>query len=115
MLRVCVVSKIAGKLGRPVRFARALGADVVIAIDIFCGSRPDLKGHALDTILSTFRLQSCLLSEAEIAEADILIRPDYEPASPISFAGREQAIEAGYRAAQRAMPALRTKLQQFRN
>ncbi len=94
----------------PVRFVRAMGADVVIAVDIYCGKHPALRGNALDTVLKTFRLQSCLLSDAEIAEADILIRPEFEPDNPVSFAQRDAAIRAGYRSAAAAIPALRAKL-----
>lgn len=94
----------------PVRYARAMGADVVIGIDIYCGKNPALKGHAIDTILRTFRLQGCTLSEKEIAEADFLIRPDFEPASPTSFDQRDEAILAGYRAMQAVIPRLKERL-----
>lgn len=82
---------------------------MVIGIDIYCGNEAPVKGHAIDTMLRTFRLQICRVSEKEIAEADILIRPDYEPASlfdAVSLGERDAAIEAGYRAAQRVLPAL---------
>jgi NTE family protein len=94
----------------PVRYARALGADVVIGIDIYCGKNPALRGHAIDNILRTFRLQGCLLSEGEIREADFLIRPDFEPASPTSFDQRDDAILAGYKATQALMPQLVERL-----
>lgn len=94
----------------PVHFVKALGADLVIAIDIYCGPHPAPRANALDTLLKTFRLQSCLLSQAEIAAADILIRPVFEPTSPVSFAQRDAAITAGYLAAQAAIPALKAKI-----
>lgn len=94
----------------PVRYARAMGADVVIGIDIYCGKNPALKGHAVDTVLRTFRLQGCTLSDAEIREADFLVRPDFEPASPASFDQRDEAIDAGYRATQAVIPALMNRL-----
>jgi NTE family protein len=94
----------------PVRFTRAMGADVVVAVDIFCGRIPPLKGNAVDTVLNTLRLQSCLLSKVEIASADILIRPDFEPDDPVSFTQRNLAIEAGYRATMQALPAIRARL-----
>lgn len=95
----------------PVRAARALGADVVIGIDIYCGTEPPPRGHALDTMLRTFRLQSCTLSTPEMVEADVLIRPRFEPDNPISFAQRDAAIRAGYEAARAALPALKARLQ----
>jgi NTE family protein len=94
----------------PVRFARALGADMVIGIDIYCGHDAALKHHAVDTVLKTFRLQSCRLSEHESAEADFLIRPAFEPASATSFAQSDEAVMAGYRAARAVLPALKARL-----
>jgi NTE family protein len=94
----------------PVRFVKAMGADLVIAVDIYCGKPSALRGNALDTVLKTFRLQSCLLSVAETAEADILVRPAFEPDTPVSFSQREEAIMAGYRPAAEAIPALKAKI-----
>jgi NTE family protein len=94
----------------PVRFLRAMGAEIIIAVDIYCGGHPALRGNAVDTVLKTFRLQSCLLSNAEAAEADILIRPGFEPDSPVSLAQRDEAIMAGYQATKAMIPELRAKL-----
>jgi NTE family protein len=94
----------------PVRAARALGADVVIGIDIYCATEAALKGHAFDTISCTFRLQSCTLSAPKMAEADVLIQPFFEPDNPVSFAQRNAAIQAGYEAAISAIPVIREKL-----
>jgi NTE family protein len=96
----------------PVRFVRAMGADVVIAVDIYCGKPPALRGNALDTVLKTFRLQSCLLSNAETAEADILVRPTFEPDNPVSFSQRDEAVLAGYQAMKAALPALLIRIAQ---
>jgi NTE family protein len=96
----------------PVRFARALGADLVIGIDIYCGTPGRPSRHAVDTLLKTLRLQSCKLGEAEANEADILVRPRFEPDSKISFDERASAIEAGYTATLAQIPALRERLRQ---
>jgi NTE family protein len=93
----------------PVRAAWALGADIVIGVDIYCGTETLPKGHALDTMLRTFRLQSCTLSASEMTESDVLIRPRFKPDNPISFAQRDTAIQAGYEAAIAAFPAIRRK------
>ncbi len=90
----------------PVRFVRAMGADVIIAVDIYCGKHPAPRGNAVDTVLKTLRLQSCQLSNAETAEADILIRPGFEPDSPVSLAQRDEAIVAGYEATKAMIPEI---------
>lgn len=94
----------------PVRFARAMGADVILAVDIYCGSQPPLKGTAFDNVLRTFRLQGCLLNREEAAEADFLIRPNFEPASATSFKQRDEAIMAGYEEMQAILPELKKRL-----
>lgn len=94
----------------PVRFARAMGADIVVGVDIYCGNYPTPRGHAIDTMFAAFRLQSCFLSEEEAAESDFVIRPAFEPDSPASFSQREEAIAAGYEAMKTALPALRARL-----
>ena len=94
----------------PVRFLRAMGAEIIIAVDIYCGKHPAPRGNAVDTVLKTLRLQSCLLSDAETAEADILIRPGFEPDSPVSLAQRDEAIALGYQATKAMIPKIRAKL-----
>ncbi len=94
----------------PVRFTRAMGADVVVAVDIYCGSHLPLKGTLFDNVLSTFRLQSCLLNRQEATEADFLIRPKFEPVSVSSFKQREEAMKAGYEATKAIVPALIQRL-----
>jgi NTE family protein len=94
----------------PVRAARALGADIVIGVDIYCGPPGPLKQHAVDTAFKAVRLQSCRLSEAEISEADILIRPAFEPDNAARFAQRQQSVEAGHLAARAQIPAIKALL-----
>lgn len=94
----------------PVRFARQLGADVVIAIDIYCGKALRIKDSAFNTTYNSVRLQGCKLSEAEIAEADVLIRPPFEPLEANNFKERDAAIEAGYQATKAAIPEILKRL-----
>jgi NTE family protein len=94
----------------PVRFTRAMGADVVVGVDIYCGSQRVLKGTLFDNVLSTFHLQSCLLNREEASEADFLIRPKFEPASVSSFKQRDEAIRVGYEAMKARLPALMKRL-----
>jgi len=57
------------------RFARALGADAVIAVDIYCeGARAECL--PVPTVISkVMHTQSRLLAASEKAEADVLIAP----------------------------------------
>ena len=87
----------------PVRFARAMGADVVIAIDIYCQS-PRADGLAVPTVLSrVMQTQSCLVAAAEMAEADVLIATTVSVPSMSAKDSQERVIQAGYEAARAAL------------
>ncbi|WP_244168526.1 patatin-like phospholipase family protein [Alloalcanivorax xenomutans] len=90
----------------PVRFARAMGAEVVIGVDVYCNSPPRSGSSFLTTIARASRTQTCLISGVEREEADILITPSVEITDMKSTVQREEAILAGYHAAKSAMPAL---------
>lgn len=88
----------------PVNYARKMGADFVIAVDIYCGNQPEPELSSTRMLLSTFRLLSCTLAQSEIASADIIISPDFEPEKNSLFSSKEMAIEAGYQATLAEMP-----------
>lgn len=79
----------------PVRFARAMGADVVIGVDIYCNS-PRLSGTSFFTTLAKVsQMQTCLVSHAEMAEADVLISPSVSVRDMKSATQRDEAILSG--------------------
>ncbi len=90
----------------PVRSARRLGADFVIGVDIYC-AKLDVKEGMMNTTYAVARLQTCELSRTEMNEADILIRPGFEPESAGSFEARDVAIEEGYRATKLIIPKIK--------
>ena len=94
----------------PVRFARALGASHVLAIDTFCGRGYPVSENAFWTTTQAFRLQMCSGNKSELEEADWLLRPDFEPKDFLSFAEREIAIQAGYEAMKALLPTLKSEL-----
>lgn len=94
----------------PVYTARELGAQKIIAVDIYCHNQPTPDVLASKITLSTFRMQSCRLSQQELNSADIIIAPKFEPISSGAFDEKERAIEAGYLAAKEVMPDIRAML-----
>lgn len=90
----------------PVRFARAMGGDVVIGVDIYCDDIKARHDNMAMTMLSTFRLQSCVIAKGELGEADVLIRSSYDPGSVARFGDLDAAIEAGYKATQAVLPQI---------
>jgi NTE family protein len=94
----------------PVRVARRLGADIVIAVDISARpSKAPLAG-TIDVLLQTFAIMGNTIAAAEVQEADVAIRPDISKLSSTDFGGRHLAILEGERAAQAAIPELKRKL-----
>jgi len=98
----------------PVRFAKALGADVVIGVDIYCGRELNADQGSMRTAYNVFRLQSRTLNLPNERAADVLIQPDFEPASVSRFDVRGQAIDAGYRATVAKIPEIRRAMRRAR-
>ena len=94
----------------PVRFARAMGADVVIAVDIYC-TGPGSDGLAVPSVLlRVMRVQSCLVAAGEMAEADVLIRPPVSVSGMSAKAEQAQAIAAGYEATVASLHRIRSRV-----
>ncbi|MBN2894536.1 MAG: patatin-like phospholipase family protein [Campylobacterales bacterium] len=94
----------------PIRFARAMGGDIVIGVDIYCDDIKARHDNMAMTMLSTFRLQSCVIAKEELGEADVLIRSNYDPGSVARFGDLDAAIDAGYRATQAVMPEILARI-----
>jgi NTE family protein len=99
----------------PVKVARNLGADFVIAVDI--SSRPSLKPvqGTLDVLLQTFTIMGNAIAAGELQQADVVIKPDISRLSSTDFQSRHLAILEGERAAQAIIPEVRRKLAEREN
>lgn len=87
----------------PVRFARALGADLVIAVDIYCRSPRSATMNVLGVLGQVMQTQSCLIAAPELAEADVVIAPTVAVPDMADRLSQEQAIQAGYQATRAAL------------
>ena len=94
----------------PVRYARQMGADTVIAVDI--SSRPeDAKTtDMLKVLLQTFSIMGKSISQLEMAQAEVVVRPVMPDVGSTEFAARKKSIEAGRAAMKLALPALKAAL-----
>jgi NTE family protein len=95
----------------PVRFAREMGADFVIAVNI--SSQPDAQPAAstLDILLQTFAIMGQSINHYELREADVVIQPRLGTMKGSDFPGRNNAILAGEQAASAAMAEIKRKLE----
>jgi NTE family protein len=94
----------------PARFAREMGADFVIAVNISALPEPQPSGSTVDMLLQTFTIMGQTISRYELREADVVIRPELGAMRGSDFAGRNLAILAGEKAATAALPEIRSRL-----
>jgi NTE family protein len=94
----------------PVRSARQLGCDFVIAVDV--GTRPHRESlpGMYEVILQSFEIMGRALAEQEAQGADLVLRPDTSRYASSDFNARREMIQLGYEAAQRALPELQRRL-----
>ena len=95
----------------PVRYARQMGAEVVIAVDISSAPEGNPSGDPLQILLQTFAIMGKSINMWELRDADIVVRPPLRGMSSADFAGKRKAIEAGRAAMQSALPQLRAALE----
>ena len=94
----------------PVRAAREMGADIVIAVDI--SDRPE--GQPVDSLAAilwqTTTIMGGIIGANELKGADIVIRPKLRYVKSWDFTARHDAMLEGEKAALAALPNIRQKL-----
>lgn len=94
----------------PVRFARQMGATHVIAVDISTPPEAGVTDGSLALLLQTFAIMGKSISQFELREADVVLRPVLTGLAGTDFSNRVRAIRAGREVATAMLPALRNKL-----
>lgn len=96
----------------PVRAARGMGADIVIAVDISGKPKNVRLNDTIDIFLQAFSIMGQTIGRYELAEADVVIRPQTGAIGATEFDQKHLAIMEGEKAALAALPLIRSKLQQ---
>ncbi len=94
----------------PVRYARQMGAELVIAVDISATPESNPALGTLEILLQTFAIMSQSINTYELKEADVALRPALAGVSSADFASKRRSIEAGRAAMLAALPQLRTAM-----
>ena len=94
----------------PVRFARQMGAELVIAVDISAAPEGNATGDPMRMLLQTFAIMGRSINGFELRDADVVLRPRLPGVSGADFAARKRVIQAGREAALAALAELRGKL-----
>ena len=96
----------------PVRFARQMGADLVIAVDISSPPEGNPTGDAMRMLLQTFSIMGRSINNFELRDADIVVRPKLAQVGGTDFAARNRSIQAGRDAALLQLAGLRERIAQ---
>lgn len=94
----------------PVRYARQMGAELVIAVDISNEPQDNPADGPLQVLLQTFAIMGKTINGFELRDADIVVRPALAGVRSADFTARRRSIEAGRMAMLSALPALRVRL-----
>ncbi len=95
----------------PVQFARQMGAELVIAIDISDAPEGQPAGDTFQILLQTFNIMGKSINQHELKQADVVVRPSLVGLRSADFSARHKAIESGRAAMQSALPALRARME----
>ncbi len=91
----------------PVRQARDMGANVVIAVDISTDPEGAPASDTFQILMQTFNIMGKSLNTAHLKEADVVVRPALTGVKSADFAARRKSIEAGREAMLKALPRLK--------
>ncbi len=95
----------------PVRYARQMGAEVVIAVDISSAPEGNPSSDTLQILMQTFAIMGKSINSHELREADIVVRPALAGVGGADFAARRRSIDAGKAAMQRLIPQLKAAME----
>jgi NTE family protein len=95
----------------PVRFARQMGADIVVAVDISTPLEANKADGMLQILLQTFSIMGKSISDFELREADLVVKPALSGIGAAAFSERKRSIDAGRAAMTQALPQLKILLQ----
>lgn len=94
----------------PVRFAKQMGADLIIAVDISAIPEGQPTKGPVDILLQTVNIMGHAISEFELQDADVVMRPKLEGIGSADFGARRLSILAGREAALTVLQSLREKI-----
>ena len=94
----------------PVRFAKQMGAELVIAVDISAPPEGNTTGDAMRMLLQTFAIMGRSINNFELRDADLVVRPNLSGVSGADFGARKRSIRAGRDATAAQMAELRVRI-----
>ena len=91
----------------PVEPLKDMGAQVIVAVDVDKPVKPQESfGNVLEVVIRWAEAGSARLKEKDLAQADLVIRPEVEKGHWSDFQAAEEFMEAGRRAARENLEAI---------
>ena len=94
----------------PVRIARELGAEKVIAVSLNSGPQPGNPSGLFELLMQSFEIMAATITQLEAREADVVIKPELGRIAFTDFSSRNLMVTLGEQAAKRALPLIKSKL-----
>lgn len=98
----------------PVSQARAMGAEVVLAVDISADPEGNNASGMLQVLLQTTAIMGQSINRHELKGADVVLRPALSGVGSADFSARQRSIAAGRAAMLAALPRLKAELAKLR-
>lgn len=98
----------------PVSQARAMGAEVVLAVDISADPEGNNANGMLQVLLQTTAIMGQSINRHELKGAEVVLRPALSGVGSADFSARQRSIAAGRAAMLAALPRLKAELAKLR-
>jgi NTE family protein len=95
----------------PVKYAKQMGAELVIAVDISAAPEGNNADGTVAVLLQTFAIMGKSINEYALQGADVVIRPELVGVKSGDFTAKRRAMDAGKAAMQRQIPQLKALLE----
>ena len=97
----------------PVKQAREMGANFVIAVDISSDPEGSQTSDTFQILMQTFTIMGKSINTLALREAEFVVRPPLTGVKSADFGARRRSIEAGRSAMLAMLPQLKTKIAAF--
>jgi len=97
-----------------VDYARKMGADLIIAVDVSAEANNAPPQTTMETIMQSVVIMYSKISQNQLSRADVVIRPKVSHIGSTDFSKRHEAVLEGEKAAQEAMPQIKVALDRLK-
>ncbi len=97
----------------PVKQAREMGANFVIAVDISSDPEGNPAGDTFQILMQTFAIMGKSINTLALREAEFVVRPPLSGVKSADFGARRRSIEAGRSVMLAMLPQLRSRIAAF--